>query len=425
MLTKLLAAIPPTAIQFGLVLVLSFLVGLERESLKRDGRRTFGGVRTFPLLGLLGFGITLLAKGDVFATLAGFAVVASFMLMSYWFKLRNSMETGITTEMSGLVVYVMGALVYHGNTWLACTLVVVNLFLLELRDSLEGLAERISTDEIVAATKFLLLTAVILPLVPNRGFTDFDINPYKTWLVVVAVSIVSYGSYILNRFAKGRGGVLLSAILGGAYSSTVTTVVLAKQAAVGSRPFTFTGSILAASGMMYLRVLILVMLFNRELGWQLLPPFVVMSATCLGVGTLMARHRRVEATRGESAELTRNPLDLRAALGFAALFLVVVVVTQVVIRTLGARGVYSLAGLMGLTDITPFIMSMTQMSLTPGAADAGLVRAAAAAILIATASNSMVRGVYAYVFARRTTGKWCLWALGTMGLIGLLPLLWL
>jgi len=420
MISKLLAAIPPTAVQFTLVLALSFLVGLERESLKRDGRRTFGGVRTFPLLGLLGFGITLLAKGNIFATLTGFAVMASFMLVSYWFKLRNSMDTGITTEMSGLVVYVMGALVFHGNTWLACTLVVVNLFLLELRDSLEGLADRISTDEIVAATKFLLLTAVILPLVPNKGFTDFQINPYKTWLVVVAVSVVSYGSYILNRVAKGRGGVLLSAILGGAYSSTVTTVVLAKQAAVGSRPFTFTGSILAASGMMYLRVLILVLLFNRELGRMLAPSFVVLAALSLGLGTLMARHRTVEASRGEAADLERNPLDLRAALTFAALFLVVVVVTQLAVRTLGHRGIYSLAGLMGLTDITPFIMSMTQAA---GAATP--LKAAAASILIVTASNSVVRGVYAYMFAKRTTGKWCLWSLSALGLLGLVPLIWL
>lgn len=421
MLPKLLAALPPTATQFALVLVLSFLVGLEREGLKRGGRRTFGGVRTFPLLGLLGFGITLLGAGQIMPSVIGFAVVGGFMLVSYWYKLRFSTETGLTTEMSGLVVYLMGAMVYHGHYWTACTMVVVNLFLLELRDSLEGLADRISGDEIVALTKFLLLTAVILPLVPNQEFTEFRLNPYRTWLVVVAVSIVSYGSYILSKVAKGKGGVLLSAVVGGIYSSTITTVVLAKQARSEGRPYTYSGSILAASGMMYLRILVLVGLFNRALMWALLPVFLPLSVLALGGGWFWARARRLEDARGEAASQSRNPLDLRAAFTFALIFLAVVIVTRLAVHHLGDRGLYTLAAIMGVTDVDPFIMGMTQAAGTPQMA----LKVAGAGIVIATASNNIVKGIYASFFARRMTGRWGLMLLGGLGLLGLLPLLWL
>ena len=182
-----------------LVLFLSFLIGLEREELKRGGKRVFGGVRTFPLLGLMGYVVALLGHDNPFAVLIGLVVVGAFMVVSYWHKLQASSEAGITTEVSGLVVYLVGALVHLNMLWFACALVVVSLLLLELKAALEGLTERIEPEEIIAFTKFLLLTWVILPMVPNQDFGPFQINPFKTWLVVVAVSGVSYASYLILK----------------------------------------------------------------------------------------------------------------------------------------------------------------------------------------------------------------------------------
>ncbi len=118
---------------------------------------------------------------------------------------------------------------------------MASLLLLELKVVLEELAGRIPAEEILTFAKFLLLSAVILPILPNREFGPFHINPFKTWLVVVAVSAISYGSYVLQKVTKGRGGILLAAVLGGAYSSTVTTVVLARRAAREEHPHLFSG----------------------------------------------------------------------------------------------------------------------------------------------------------------------------------------
>ena len=89
--------------------------------------------------------------------------------------------------------------VYRGFFWIATTLVVISMFLLELKGVLEGLSKRVPPEEILTFTKFLLLTAVILPVLPRQDFGPFHINPFKTWMVVVAVSTVSYGSYVLQR----------------------------------------------------------------------------------------------------------------------------------------------------------------------------------------------------------------------------------
>jgi uncharacterized membrane protein (DUF4010 family) len=421
MVPLFISHLPPTVVQLFLVLVLSFLVGLEREALKREGKRTFGGVRTFPLLGLMGYILAFLSNGQIPAILLGLVVVGAFMLVSYSYKLRQSMDAGITTEFSGLVVYLVGALIFQGHYWIGCTLVVVALFLLELKESLEGMGERISPDEVIAFTKFLMLSSVILPLVPNQDFTPFKLNPYRTWLVVVAVSIVSYGSYLLSKLAKGKEGVFLSGIIGGTYSSTVTTMVLAKRAADEMRPYTYSGSILAASGMMYLRILILVGLFNRALMGELLPSFLTLAAAALGTGWYWSRKRHVEDDRGGGAAKERNPLDLRAAFTFTGIFLAMVIITHLAVAHLGRRGVYSLAAIMGVTDVDPFIMGLTQATRT----GATSVSVGAASILIATASNNVVKGIYAYVFAKRMTGRWSLWMLSTLALLGLLPLFWI
>ncbi len=227
---KYIAWLPPEGTQILVVLFLSFLIGLEREERKAaDDRVAFGGVRTFPLIGLIGYSMAVLSGGEILPQALGFAVVAAFLLMSYWHKLASSGFSGITSEMSGLATYLVGALVYHELFWVATTLTVASIVLLELKAGLEDLAKRIEPTDILTFAKFLLLSAVILPLVPNEQFGQFQINPFRTWLVVVAVSAVSYGSYVLQRLTKGQGGILLAALLGGAYSSTVTTLVLARR----------------------------------------------------------------------------------------------------------------------------------------------------------------------------------------------------
>ena len=411
--------LPPEGFKILLVLFLSFLVGLEREEHKgSDVRYGFGGVRTFPLIGLIGYAIALLSAGDLLPIGLGLLAVAGFLLLSYWHKLVGPGVAGITSEMSALMVYLMGALVSHDQFWIATTLGVASMILLELKAGLEGLAQRIAPADILVFTKFLLLTAVILPILPNQPYTPYEINPFKTWLVVVAVSGISYGSYVLRRLTKGHGGVLLAAILGGAYSSTVTTVVLARRAAREERPHLFSGAILIASGVMYLRLAALLALFNRELMILLAPSFVVLAALAIGAGWFWSRRGDSRAANVEREYEPANPLELRAAFLFALLFVAMLVATHLAVVYLGKPGVYTLAAIMGVSDVDPFILGMTQAApaLTP-------LHLAASGILIAAASNNVVKGIYAYALSPRATGAQGLSLLVGLAAAGLVPLL--
>jgi uncharacterized membrane protein (DUF4010 family) len=412
--------LPPEALKIVLVLFLSFLIGLEREEHKvAVGSYSFGGVRTFPLIGLIGYSIALISGAQLLPLMVGFLVIAAFLLLSYWHKLCSAAAAGVTSEMSGLTTFLVGALVFYGHFWIATTLSVASLLLLDLKEVLEKLAVRIAPHEILTFAKFLLLTGVILPVLPNREFGRFHINPFKTWLVVVAVSTISYGSYVLQKLTKEHGGVVLAALLGGAYSSTVTTVVMARRAARERHPHLFAGGILMASGVMYLRLVALLALFNRQLMSLLALPFLLLAGLAVGVGWLWTRRADSSAQAVQREFEPKNPLELLAAFLFAALFLAMLVATQLAVTYLGRAGVNTLAAIMGVTDVDPFIMGITQAAGTLAP-----LKVAAAAVLIAAASNNLVKGIYAYGLADRKTGMQSLALLTVLATLGLAPLLW-
>jgi uncharacterized membrane protein (DUF4010 family) len=415
---ELRALVPPDALKIGLVLAISFFIGLEREEHKqREPSYAFGGVRSFPLIGLTSYALALLSTTQLGPWMVGLAVIGALMSLSYSRKLRDEESPGMTTEISALAVYVIGGLIQREYYWIATAVGVIGVLLLELKKGLEGLTRHVASGEIVTVAKFLMVAAVILPALSNQEVTRFHINPFKIWLVVVAVSGVSFASYVLQRILKGRGGVMLSAILGGAYSSTVTTVVLARQAKQDHQPNLFAGSTLIASSAMYLRLVILLAFINPKLAGVLAPAFGILSVAGGLVGWLVGRRQDQRHTQIAKHRDTENPLELRAAFFFAAVFVFVLVLTDLAHRYLGRAGLYALAAVMGVTDVDPFILGMSQAELQ--------IAVAASAIVIAAASNNVIKAVYAFTFADRETGRRSAILLLGLAAAGAVPLVWL
>jgi uncharacterized membrane protein (DUF4010 family) len=410
--------LPTEGLKIILVLFLSFLVGFEREEhhaeSKSPDRYVFGGVRTFPLLGLIGYALSLVSGENLVPPTIGFGVIGAFLWLSYQHKLSTNERAGITTEMSGLAIYLVGMLVSHGEFWIATTIAVTSVLLLELKAALENLSRRLPGQEILAFAKFLLLTAVILPIVPNRTFGSFGFNPFKAWLVVVAAGGISYGSYLLQKASQGRESLFLSAVLGGAYSSTVTTVVLAKRARNVHSPRLFSGAMLMASGMMYVRLLVLLALFNRGLAAALLWPLLIAGMAGLAFGWYWARVPAPGRKGGREDLRIKNPLELSAAFFFAAMFVTLLAASHYAIARFGRGGIYGLAAITGTVDVDPFVLSMSQ-SGQPS-------MLAAHAIAIAASSNNVMKGVYAFGFADRRTGTEALALLAALALLGLAAL---
>jgi len=96
-----------------------------------------------------------------------------------------------------------------------------------------------------------------------------------------------------------------------------------------------------------------------------------------------------------------------------------IVLTHWSLAHLGQRGLMVLAAIMGVTDVDPFVLSLTQ--------SAGVVASttlAATAILIAAASNNIVKAFYAFGFADRKAGLQSLFLLLGFALLGIVPIVW-
>jgi uncharacterized membrane protein (DUF4010 family) len=412
----------PLFVGFILLLGLSLFFGLAFEEFHaQSGVTRPGGIRTFPLLALSGGVLYRLDPVQLLPLTAGLVVLGAWLCVYYRQHIRErepdgTPNVGIAVMVSNLLAYLLGPVALAEPHWVAVGTTVAAVLLLTSRERLHGLARRIEPSEIVTAGKFLILTGIVLPLLPDRPLTSLtSITPYQAWLALLAVCTVSYASYLIQRFVAPEGSDLAVALFGGLYSSTATTVVLARRAgAEPARNAQAQAGIILATAVMYLRVLAIVAIFNLALARSLALPAIALSAAGLVLASVQYRRSRGQTAVAHD-ELPRNPLELWAAAVFALLFVVVSVAGGWAQDHYGALGVTVLAGVVGFTDIDPFVLSIAE-----GGAPSLPVGMAVAAILIATSSNNLMKAAYTACFAggRRSLPSVAALVLLAVGAIG-------
>jgi len=298
-----------------------------------------------------------------------------------------------------LLAFLLGPIALTQPHWLAVGVTVAAVLLLTGRERLHAAARTIELPEIVTAGKFLILSGIILPLLPNEPITTLTkVTPYQAWLALLAVCTLSYASYLVQRFLAPKQGAFLTAILGGLYSSTATTVVLARRSGSGEvPPKRAQVAIMLATAMMYLRMLAIIAVFNIALAASLAPVLAGLSVLGFALAALFYWFAGSPSAEASGEVAPSNPLELSAAALFAVLFVAISIASNWAADRFGAAGIYVLAGIVGVTDIDPFVLSVAQ-----GGASSLDTASAGAAVLIATASNNLLKAAYTGAFAGRT-----------------------
>jgi uncharacterized membrane protein (DUF4010 family) len=391
----------PSPANLCLLLGLSFFLGLAFEDFfaRTDTRRP-GGIRTFPMLALAG-GVLYLFDPEHFVPFtAGLLLLGIWLALFYREHIRERDEQGEPNV--GLVVllvnvhaYLLGAIALALPNWVAVGTTVVTVLLLTGRERLHELARRVEMKEIVTAGQFLILTGIILPLLPTEPVTTLtNITPRQAWLALTVVCTLSYASYLAQHYWTPAAGGLWTAALGGLYSSTATTIVLARQAkADDAMRSQARAGITLATGIMYLRILAIVAVFNFALAQRLAIPLFSLFVAAVLICALQS-WLSGPPSKSERISLGQNPLELGAAAIFAALFVLTSLLSHWVTARFGITGVYSLAAVIGFTDIDPFVLNLAQGGTLGVPSDV-----IAPAILIATSSNNLLKAGYAALFA--------------------------
>ena len=377
------------ALRFGAALGLGLLLGLERER-KRDAELLFGGVRTFALIALLGaLGAFMERELDQgWLILAAFVALSALVIVSYATTAVRG-EVGITTEVTALLAFIVGALCGWEQVAVASVATVVCLLLLTLKDFLHGLARRVELADVQATLQFAVISVIILPLLPDQNFgpPPIDvINPYKIWLMVVLIAGLNFLGYLLVKVLGNEHGFIVTGILGGLVSSTAVTLSFSQRSRrEPAMSNAFVLAIVVAWTIMFVRVVVVVGLVNRALAANLALALGCMAAVGLVISVVLWRRSRTHEKGVVTAGA--NPFELGEAIKFGLLFGIVTVVAKTAEAYLGATGLYLAGAVAGLTDVDAISLSMANLAT----ASPQSVKIAASTIVIAVISNTLVK----------------------------------
>ncbi len=389
-------------IQLGIAVGLGLLVGLQRQ----HAESRVAGLRTFPLITLAGTLTALIdqqhsAGGWILA--AGLIATASLIVLGNLLKLRDterSPDAGLTTEAAILLMFAVGAFLVKGESLVAVAVGATTAALLQFKPELHSIAKRLGDRDLRAIMQFALFSCVILPVLPNRTYGPFEVlNPFHIWLMVVLIVGISLSGYVVYRFFGESTGLVFGGVLGGAISSTATTVSYAKRA--GRNPEACQSAavvMMIASSVVFIRVLIEISVVAPSHFVELSQPLVVMLAS--SALTTAIAWIRTQREHGEMPEQS-NPTEFKSAIVFAVLYAVVLLALAGTKEWLGDMGLFAIAAVSGLNDMDAITLSTAGL-VEKGAESGGLsAEAGWRLIVVATMSTLLFKAGIAGVMGNR------------------------
>jgi uncharacterized membrane protein (DUF4010 family) len=369
-------------------------IGLERQwSGHATGpQASFGGIRTFTLLGVVsGIAGELVAanRGALGVVLLG----ACALIVAIGYAAKSRRDIDATTEVAALVVLTAGTLAGLGRLTLASGLIAATAVLLLEKGRLHTLVHEIDDATLRASARFAALALVILPLLPSGAYGPFGaVRPRELWALVLFFSGLSFAAWIARRLLGPAQGTVAAGILGGLISSTSVTLSFARASRAGSGARALAFGTIGACTVMLLRVTAASAILN----WPVALAFLryVSIAGAIGIVALVFSFIRPDldgATRLASEE---SPLQLRAALQMTLLFQVVLIVVSAVTAWWSLRALLVTSALIGLTDLDALTLSLARSSgdLTPDRA--------AQSLAVGVLSNTLLKGSVAVVIGK-------------------------
>lgn len=394
--------LPEFLTNFLLVTVFSLILGLSQRKLQdsNEASPSFGTDRTFTFVGMLGYILYIVRPGDQLLFIIGFVIISIFLMLFYFFKMFQAKSYGLTSIAIALLTYCLGLIIITQPFWFFLLIVSVVLIFTELKKSFMNVSKQFDKDEFLTLAKFIVMAGVVLPIVPNTPFVSYlSITPYQVWMAVVVISSISYISYLLKKFVFPNSGVMLIGVLGGLYSSTATTFILArKMKEAKGNTHHFVAAIIMATAMMYLRILILILIFNQELFQTVWGMFLIMFLLTTAISLFIRYKYRAVTVEKQIFSEEKNPLEFKIAILFTVLFVAFTFVTHFTIEYFGSGGLQLLSFIVGVSDIDPFLLNLFQGHY---AVSISLIGAATFQAII---SNNILKAGYAFWISGRKNG---------------------
>ncbi|NCS88229.1 MAG: hypothetical protein AUK34_15220 [Ignavibacteria bacterium CG2_30_36_16] len=394
--------------KLGIAILIGVLVGIEREHSRPKEEKMFAGIRTFPLISIAGFLAALISSFTSFwVYIAVFTGFAALVTTSHVFSARGG-KPGGTSEMSELLVFILGGLVYWNFIIIAAIVSVIVTVFLSLKIQLHSFVNKLGEEDIFAALKLAVISIIIFPLLPDRAVDPLNIlNPRHIWLMVIFISGISFAGYLIIKFFGRNKGIQLTGLMGGAVSSTAVAFSLARRSKANEElGKNLAAGIILASTVMYPRVFFVILILDSSMIAHIWVPLLLFTVTGTVVSYIMKS--RLNGQAHEEIEL-KNPFELKSALFFGLIFGAVIFLSKAAELYLGSGGIYAASALAGLTSVDAIVLSLLKLSSKTLSADI-----AVAAIIIALISNTIVKLIITLTIGKGEIKKYTLRGLGAL-----------
>jgi len=404
-------------INFFIALSVGAIIGLEREIVhQKEGVKDFGGVRNFVLIALFGFFLTYLSLFIVDSAIllvVGFIGVIIIITSAYIIMGLRTKRYSTTSEIAALITFILACIIASGSNpsfrILAVIVTVIVASLLALKTKLHNFAHKVHMGEVFAAIKMALISLVILPLLPNQNYTLLDIplvnglftagsksylffqqldvfNPFNIWLMVVFITGISFLGYFFVKMSGNKKGLFLTGLLGGMASSTAVTVSMSRKSKEQKGGINGLAlAIVVASSVMFLRILIEVLVVNKNLLGKLVLPLGIMAFT----GTIFSVFLFFRKGKKENKHnvMLKNPFEFNTAFKFGLFFLLILILSKSIYILFGNIGIYAVSVFSGLADVDAITLTLSSLALS------GVISAKVAvlSITLAAATNTAVK----------------------------------
>jgi uncharacterized membrane protein (DUF4010 family) len=373
-----------------IALAIGLLVGLERER----NPTAKAGLRTCALVALAGAASAALAEAFSAPSIlaVGLGAVAFMIIAAYYHhhEAFHEVDPGTTTIAAVIACYLLGALVLAGHGRVAVVLAILVTLLLHFKAELGGVARKLERRDLVSILQFAVVAFVVLPLLPDRGYGPYAaLNPRHVWLMVVLISGLSLAGYVALRLVGREHGPALLGLLGGLVSSTATTLAYSRHARAAVTSVALASEVIVTANLVLLVRLAVLALLVAPAILSVLGPVLGLALAAGAVAFAAGRK-----PNGKAHELdipaVANPAELRPALGFAALYAVVLLAVAWLQDLWGSNGVYGAALVSGLVDVDA--ISLTNLRLYR-LGDATAPQAATAMALAVSANAAFKLGI--------------------------------
>jgi len=410
--------------KLGVAILIGLLIGLEREYSKPRDEKIFAGIRTFPLISTFGFLSGMISEFTSFwVFISLFTGFSALIITAYIFSAKEGRRGG-TSEISAILVFLLGSLVFWNFIILAAIIAVIIALFLSTKFQLHTFVGKISMEDIYATIKLGIITIIILPLLPDETVGPLDVlNPRLIWYMVIFISGISFIGYILIKVFGKDKGIPLTALMGGLVSSTAVAVSLSRKSKRNiSLSDDFANGIIIASTVMYPRVLIVASVLNISLLSNLWLPVLIFTATGFAISYFF--YKKSNEKEPGSIDLS-NPFKLKSALLFGLVFAIVIFASRAAEIYIGTGGIFAASALAGLTSVDAIVLSLARLSegILPAGKTGLSEEIAVAAILVALISNTVVKAAIAVFIGSKELRKNTLMGLGVLVLVAVVYLI--